>query len=82
MCILALLPSRRDARSLPGKTLAFVTARPMVRWAWEASSGATGVNEVVVATDDERICRTVQEFDGQVVLTGLVLPSGSERGLA
>lgn len=78
MRILAIPPNRRDARSLPGKTRAFVTAGLMVRWAWEPTSGATGVNEAVVAAA-ERICRTVQGFGGQVFLTGPVLPSGTDR---
>jgi len=32
-----------------------------------------------VATDDERICSAVHDFDGQVIITDPALPSGTDR---
>ena len=51
----------------------------MIQWVWEAASRATGVDRVVVATDDARIERAVRAFDGQVILTDPALPSGTDR---
>jgi len=76
---LAVLPSRFAASRFPGKPLAVIAGKPMIQWAWEAAQAATGVDQVVVATDDERIQSAVHDFDGQVVMTDPALPSGTDR---
>ena len=82
MRTLAVLPSRYAASRFPGKPLALIAGKPMIQWVWEAASRAEGVDRVVVATDDERICSAVHDFDGQVILTDPALPSGTDRAAA
>ncbi|MDP2877821.1 MAG: 3-deoxy-manno-octulosonate cytidylyltransferase [Holophaga sp.] len=79
MRTLAVLPSRFAATRFPGKPLAIIAGKPMIQWVWEAASRAPGVDKVVVATDDERICSAVHNFDGQVIITDPALPSGTDR---
>jgi len=79
MRTLAVLPSRYAASRFPGKPLALIAGKPMIQWVWEAASRAAGVDRVVVATDDERICGAVHDFDGQVIITDPALPSGTDR---
>jgi len=79
MRTLAVLPSRYAASRFPGKPLALIAGKPMIQWVWEAASRAEGVDRVVVATDDERICAAVRGFHGQVVITDPALPSGTDR---
>jgi 3-deoxy-manno-octulosonate cytidylyltransferase (CMP-KDO synthetase) len=79
MRTLAVLPSRYAASRFPGKPLALIAGKPMIQWVWEAASRAAGVDKVVVATDDERICSAVHDFDGQVIITDPALPSGTDR---
>lgn len=79
MRTLAVLPSRFAASRFPGKPLALIAGKPMIQWVWEAASRAAGVDKVVVATDDERICGAVHDFDGQVIITDPALPSGTDR---
>lgn len=79
MRTLAVLPSRFASTRFPGKPLARIAGRPMVQWVWEAAAAAPGVDRVVVATDDERIWKTVNEFGGEVVITDPDLPSGTDR---
>ena len=79
MRTLAVLPSRFAATRFPGKPLALIAGKPMIQWVWEAASRAEGVDKVVVATDDERICSVVHDFDGQVIITDPALPSGTDR---
>jgi len=79
MRTLAVLPSRYAASRFPGKPLAIIAGKPMIQWVWEAASRAAGVDKVVVATDDERICGAVHDFDGQVIITDPALPSGTDR---
>jgi 3-deoxy-manno-octulosonate cytidylyltransferase (CMP-KDO synthetase) len=76
---LAVLPSRFAATRFPGKPLALIAGKPMIQWAWEAARAAAGVDQVVVATDDERIQGAVHDFDGLVVMTDPALPSGTDR---
>lgn len=79
MRTLAVLPSRYAATRFPGKPLALIAGKPMIQWVWEAARSAEGVDKVVVATDDERICSAVHDFDGQVIITDPALPSGTDR---
>ncbi|MBK8793422.1 MAG: 3-deoxy-manno-octulosonate cytidylyltransferase [Holophaga sp.] len=79
MRTLAVLPSRFAATRFPGKPLALIAGKPMIQWVWEAANRAQGVDKVVVATDDERICSAVHDFDGQVIITDPDLPSGTDR---
>jgi 3-deoxy-manno-octulosonate cytidylyltransferase (CMP-KDO synthetase) len=76
---LAVLPSRFAATRFPGKPLALIAGKPMIQWVWEAAHSASGVDAVVVATDDERIQSAVHAFGGQVVMTDPGLPSGTDR---
>ena len=79
MRAIAVIPARHASTRFPGKPLAPIAGRPMIQWVWEAARSAPGVDEVVVATDDERILRAVHDFDGRVVLTHPDLPSGTDR---
>ena len=79
MPTLAVLPSRFQASRFPGKPLALIAGRPMIQWAWEAARAAAGVDEVVVATDDDRIAAVVAGFGGRVAMTDPALPSGTDR---
>jgi 3-deoxy-manno-octulosonate cytidylyltransferase (CMP-KDO synthetase) len=51
----------------------------MIQWVWEAASAASGVDAVLVATDDPRIAAVVEGFGGQVAMTDPALPSGTDR---
>jgi 3-deoxy-manno-octulosonate cytidylyltransferase (CMP-KDO synthetase) len=51
----------------------------MVQWVYEAAKKARGIDEVFVATDDERIVRVVEGFGGRAVFTKPEIPSGTDR---
>lgn len=51
----------------------------MIQWVYEQTRKARSVNQVVVATDDERIATAVRAFSGQVVMTSPDCPSGTDR---
>jgi len=79
MRTLAVLPSRFKATRFPGKPLALIAGQPMIQRVWQAAQTASGVDRVVVATDDERIQSAVLAFGGEVVMTDPDLPSGTDR---
>jgi 3-deoxy-manno-octulosonate cytidylyltransferase (CMP-KDO synthetase) len=53
---LAVIPARWRSSRFPGKPLAAIAGVPMIRRVWERVLDA-GLDDVVVATDDERIAR-------------------------
>lgn len=74
-----IIPARYQARRFPGKPLALLHGRPMVAWVLEACRAAHQAQEVVVATDDQRIAEVVHGFGGRVEMTAGYHKSGTER---
>ena len=79
MKILGIIPSRFGSSRFPGKPLAMLAGKPLVAWVVEAVKKAASLDEVLVATDDERIVRAVEEHGGKAVMTPSELPSGTDR---
>ena len=75
----AIIPSRFGSSRFPGKPLAVLAGKPLVAWVVEAVKKARGFDEVLVATDDERIVKAVEEHGGKAVMTPSELPSGTDR---
>jgi len=69
MRILAVIPSRYGSTRLPGKPLAMIGDKPMIRWVWEATKRYKFFDDVIVATDDVRIVDCVRKFGGRVMWT-------------
>ena len=79
MKVYGIIPSRFGSSRFPGKPLAVLAGRPLVAWVVEAVKKAKGLDEVLVATDDERIVKAVEEHGGKAVMTPSELPSGTDR---
>jgi 3-deoxy-manno-octulosonate cytidylyltransferase (CMP-KDO synthetase) len=77
--ILAVIPAREAATRFPGKPLADLDGRPIVQWVYEAAAGCPDFDEVVVATETERIAAAVRAFGGTVEMTSPEHPSGTDR---
>lgn len=74
-----IIPSRFGSSRFPGKPLAMLAGKPLVAWVVEAVKKAKSLDEVLVATDDERIVRAVETHGGRAVMTPSDLPSGTDR---
>lgn len=79
MRVVVIIPARFASTRLPGKPLALIHGRPMIRHVYERAAEAKGVLEVVVATDDARIAEVVGAFGGRALLTSPACPSGTDR---
>jgi 3-deoxy-D-manno-octulosonate cytidylyltransferase len=79
MKVVGIIPSRYGSVRLPAKPLALIAGKPLVQWVWERASQARLLDEVHVATDDERIAATVRSFGGSAILTPPECPSGTDR---
>ena len=74
-----IIPSRFGSSRFPGKPLVVLAGKPLVVWVLEAVQKAKGIDEVLVATDDERIVEAVTSHGGKAVMTPSDLPSGTDR---
>jgi len=74
---IGIIPARYASTRFPGKPLALIQGKPMIRRVYEQAIKALGC--VFVATDDERIYNTVKEFGGRVVMTSPGHRSGTDR---
>lgn len=77
MNILAIIPARYQSTRFPGKPLIQIAGKSMIQRVYEQASKA--VQNVVVATDDERIFDEVKKFNGQVVITSTNHKTGTDR---
>lgn len=76
--VIGLIPARFASTRLPGKPLVDLGGQTMIQRV-VAQAKLANLARVVVATDDERILRHVQDFGGEAVLTRPEHPSGTDR---
>lgn len=74
-----IIPARYASSRFPGKALAELAGKPMVQHVVERAARATLLDEVLVATDDERIAEAVRRFGGTACMTSPTHPSGTDR---
>ena len=72
-----IIPARYESTRFPGKPLAMLGGKPMIQWVYERAEEV--VNDVCVATDDERIFSAVTAFGGKAVMTMNTHKSGTDR---
>jgi 3-deoxy-manno-octulosonate cytidylyltransferase (CMP-KDO synthetase) len=77
--VLAVIPARWASTRFPGKPLANIAGKSMIQRVLEQVNQSGTVNRAVVATDDARIFRHVQDLGGEVVMTNPEHPSGTDR---
>ena len=78
MKVVGIIPSRYASTRFPGKPLAMIKGKTMIRRVCE-QAWKSKLDAVVVATDDMRIADEVLTFGGQYVLTNPNHPSGTDR---
>ncbi len=79
MKVIGVIPARYHSTRLPAKLLADILGKPMVQRVYELAQKAKLLDEIIIATDDERIVEAVRDFGGRVVLTNPAHASGTDR---
>ncbi len=84
MKTLIVIPARYASSRYPGKPLVALKgatgdSRSLVQRSWEAAMQVGGIDQVVIATDDDRIRDACQGFGAQVVMTSPDCANGTER---
>lgn len=77
--VVAVIPARYASTRFPGKVLATIGDRTMLRRVHDRASRCREIDRVIVATDDERILREVLAFGGTAVMTSTAHRSGTDR---
>lgn len=78
MKFLGVIPSRYASTRLEGKPLKDICGHTMVEWVYKRALKSK-LDNVVVATDDERIVNEVKSFGGNVILTRKDHINGTSR---
>lgn len=79
MHIACIIPARYGSTRLPGKPLAMIGDKPMIQRVYEQVSKATEIEQVIVATDDQRVYDAVVAFGGQAMMTRPDHLTGTDR---
>lgn len=69
MKVLGVIPARYGSTRLPGKPLLDICGKPMLVRVYERVASVEKLDEVVVATDDERIFNLCQTEKISVIMT-------------
>ncbi|MFQ5906419.1 MAG: 3-deoxy-manno-octulosonate cytidylyltransferase, partial [bacterium] len=77
--VIGVIPARWDSVRFPGKALATILGRPMLQHVYEAARACRLINQILIATDDERIATAAENFGARVVMTSREHCSGTDR---
>lgn len=69
MKVVGIIPARYASTRLPGKPLKDILGHPMIWWVYQRVLNAKRLDEVYVATDDDRIAKVCEENQIPVVMT-------------
>ena len=79
MQTVGIIPARYRSTRFPGKPLANILGRPMIRHVYERASLSATLDALYVATDDSRIMEAVESFGGKCLATAGDHPTGTDR---
>lgn len=77
MKFMAIIPARYASTRYPGKPLAILGGKTVIQRVYEQVKSV--LDDVYVATDDDRIYSTVTDFGGKAVMTRADHKSGTDR---
>jgi 3-deoxy-manno-octulosonate cytidylyltransferase (CMP-KDO synthetase) len=75
---IGIIPARYASTRFPGKPLAHIYDKPMIQHVFERAKEAD-LDDIFVATDDDRIKQTVENFGGKTIMTNPQHASGTDR---
>ena len=79
MKVIGVIPARLDSTRFPAKVLADLWGKPIIQHVYERARKAKRLDEVLIATDDEKIFDTAKKFGAEVVITSKKHLTGTDR---
>ena len=77
--VVIVIPARYGSTRLAGKPLISLAGKPMIQRVYERAKLAEKADRVIVATDDERVVKAVEEFGGEARMTRTDHRTGTDR---
>lgn len=77
--VTVVIPARFGSSRFPGKPLAMLMGKPLIQHVYERVQATPGIEQVLVATDDDRIGEAVKKFGGTVMLSREPFRTGTDR---
>lgn len=78
MAFIVIIPARYASSRLPGKPLLDIAGKPMLQHVYEQAR-KSGAEQIIIATDDERIESAAHGFGAEVCMTSADHVSGTDR---
>ena len=78
MSFTVIIPARYAAQRLPGKPLLDINGKPMLQHTYERACSSDAKN-IYIATDDDRIRYSAENFGAKVFMTSQTHRSGTDR---
>jgi 3-deoxy-manno-octulosonate cytidylyltransferase (CMP-KDO synthetase) len=79
MRVLGIIPARYESSRFPGKPLALIGDKAMLRHVYDNVMVSGLFENVIIATDDKRIFEAARSWNADVVMTSSAHPSGTDR---
>lgn len=84
MSVVIVIPARHASTRYPGKPLVELRGArgdslSLIRRSWQAACEVSGIDRVIVATDDDRIREHALAFGADVAMTSTTARNGTER---
>lgn len=77
--VLGIIPARFASSRFQGKPLVNILGKPMIQRTYERAKLASMLDQVVVATDDDKIADCCRGFGADVIMTSESCRNGAER---
>ncbi|NOY59465.1 MAG: 3-deoxy-manno-octulosonate cytidylyltransferase [Calditrichaeota bacterium] len=77
--VIGVIPARYGSSRFPGKIIAEISGKPMIRRVYEQVKKSKLLDDLIVAVDDERVRKVVEGFGGNAVMTDSQHQSGTDR---
>jgi len=79
MKVICVIPARFGSTRFEGKPLALIYGKCMIQRVYEQTIKSSLINDVYIATDDERIEKKAKSFGSKVVMTSKNHKCGTDR---
>ncbi len=77
--IIGMIPARLGSTRFPEKVLASATGKPLIQHVYENAKRASRLQDLVIATDHDRVADACMKFGAKVLMTDAAHPNGSSR---
>ena len=79
MKTVGIIPCRYESSRFPGKSLVLINGKPMMWHVYQRALESYVLDEVYIATDDERISKVADEYELNTIMTSTKHKTGTDR---